>query len=115
MNDQQVETFKLKLLNLQKELLDDEISGEDATSIVKLDQSSVGRLSRMDALQGQAMSQEMKRRREIELQKIASALKRIDSGDYGYCLRCEEDIAIKRLEFDPAAPLCIKCASESEQ
>jgi len=41
---------------------------------------------------------------------VAAALKRIESGDYGYCLNCDEEIAVKRLEIDPAAPLCLDCA-----
>ena len=62
--------FKKRLLQQQKELLDLEETGNDAAKTVELDQTRVGRLSRMDALQGQAMSLEMKRRRQIELQKI---------------------------------------------
>jgi DnaK suppressor protein len=60
------------------------------------------------------MSQELGRRRRLELQKIASALARIDSGDFGWCLRCGEEIDVRRLELDPAAPLCIGCASAGE-
>jgi DnaK suppressor protein len=77
---------------------------------VELDQSKVGRLSRMDALQGQAMSQEAQRRRTIELQKIQSALKRIEEDEYGYCVKCGEFIGLGRLRVDPAAPCCVKCA-----
>jgi len=51
----------------------------------------MGRLSRMDALQGQAMAQETKRRDELELKRITTALQRIDAGDYGYCLNCFND------------------------
>ena len=78
---------------------------------VELDQSRVGRLSRMDALQGQAMALELARRREIELARIDAALKRLDAGEYGYCLTCDEEIALKRLELDPATPVCIDCAT----
>ena len=60
------------------------------------------------------MSLEAKRRRQVELQKITAALQRMEEGEYGYCLRCGEEIAVKRLELDPGAPLCIACASESE-
>lgn len=77
---------------------------------VELDQSRVGRLSRMDALQDQAMALETERRREIEIRRIGAALDRVKSGDYGYCLTCGEEIAPKRLEFDPATPVCIDCA-----
>lgn len=83
---------------------------EDARAVVTLDQQSVGRLSRMDALQGQAMAQEQDRRRESELARVEAALKRIDSGDYGYCISCDEPIAEKRLRLDPAVPTCVDCA-----
>ena len=92
----------------QLESLDD--TGREAAKTVELDQSRVGRLSRMDAMQGQAMSQEAGRRRELELQKIETALHRLEAGDYGYCLRCGEMINPARLAVDPAATLCIECA-----
>lgn len=89
-------------------------SSEDQRRPVELDQTRVGRLSRMDALQVQAMSIETERRRSIELNRIEAALDRIAEGDYGYCLLCGEDIAVKRLEFDPTATTCISCARETE-
>jgi DnaK suppressor protein len=82
---------------------------------VELDQARVGRLSRMDALQGQAMAEATDRRRHQELERIDAALARLAEGDYGFCLECGEAIAEKRLAFDPAAPLCIACASRQEQ
>lgn len=78
---------------------------------VELDQQKVGRLSRMDAMQGQAMAQETARRREIELQRIDAALARVAAGDYGYCVRCDEPIEPGRLKVDPATPICVDCAS----
>ena len=107
--------FKKRLLGLQAELRGLEETGDDAAKIVEVDQSRVGRLSRMDALQGQAMSLEAKRRRELELQRISAALQRLEQGEYGHCVQCGESIATKRLELDPAASLCIKCASEAER
>ena len=81
---------------------------------VELDQARVGRLTRMDAMQQQAMAQAAGRRTELELQRITSALTRIKSGNYGYCLRCEDEIAEKRLRFDPSVTLCISCAQNME-
>lgn len=106
--------YKQQLLDQQQMLLKLKKTGSDATRTVELDQTSVGRLSRMDALQGQAMSKERERRRDIELQRIASALARIESGNFGYCVACDERIAGKRLDFDPSAPLCIDCASKAD-
>jgi DnaK suppressor protein len=102
------------LLNLQDELQQVDESSREAASTVELDQTRVGRLSRMDALQGQAMSKATRQRRETELRRIAVALKRIESGDYGYCLECDEEIAPARLDIEPAAPLCINCASKRD-
>ena len=107
-------TFKRQLLRLQDELQQVDDTSREAASTVELDQTRMGRLSRMDALQGQAMSKATRQRREIELQRIIAALKRIESGDYGYCLECDEKIAVARLEIDPAAPLCINCASKRD-
>jgi DnaK suppressor protein len=115
MDEQQVEGFKGRLLRQRQALLGLQQTADEAAKTVELDQTSVGRLSRMDALQGQAMSQERDRRRRIELQRIAAALQRIETGDYGACVHCGEDIAIKRLELDPATPLCIDCASEADE
>ena len=77
---------------------------------VELDQQSVGRLSRMDAMQVQAMAQAVEDRRRARLQRIDAALKRLESGDYGYCVSCDEDIPVKRLEIDPATDRCVDCA-----
>ncbi len=115
MDEQRIEDFRKRLLEEQRALLSLQEAGEEATKTVELDQSSVGRLSRMDALQGQAMSQETERRRKLELQRIASALERIETGDYGHCLQCEAEIDVRRLEFDPATPLCIECASAADK
>lgn len=86
-------------------------SSTEGSRPVELDQTRMGRLSRMDALQGQAMAQETERRRKNELQRIEAALMRVESGDYGYCVTCGEEISAKRLALDPSTPLCIDCAS----
>lgn len=111
----EIQRFKQRLLALQQELLVMDETGQSASRTVTLDQSRVGRLSRMDALQGQAISSDMNRRRQLEIKAIAAALQRIENGDYGYCTQCEEAISAKRLEFNPSASLCIQCAANNEQ
>ncbi|MEM8743051.1 MAG: TraR/DksA C4-type zinc finger protein [Pseudomonadota bacterium] len=98
------------LLTRRKELQELSAGSADARETVTLDQQSVGRLSRMDALQQQAMAQATERQRAAELIKIEQALERISEGDYGYCVECGEDIPVKRLEIDPAVAQCIRCA-----
>ncbi len=78
---------------------------------VILDQQSVGRLSRMDALQVQAMSKAQESRRQARMLAIDAALKRLEDGAYGYCAECGDDIPAKRLDVDPVTPRCIECMS----
>lgn len=85
--------------------------GAQARATVTLDQQSVGRLSRMDALQGQAMAQGLEARRAGRLRAIAAALGRINDGDFGFCEDCGSFIGHGRLAADPCAPRCVSCAS----
>lgn len=82
----------------------------DSARPVELDQQSVGRLSRMDAIQQQSMAQAQERRRQGRLRAIDAALRRMEEGEYGYCEDCGEDIAAARLNHDPTAVRCIDCA-----
>ena len=104
-----IETFKSSLLEMQSELLELDSISKDSTATVVLDQSSVGRLSRMDALQGQQMALEAERRRKQELRLIKAALTRIENDEFGYCASCGEEIAVGRLTINPTAVHCVNC------
>jgi DnaK suppressor protein len=111
--DIDLDSARAALVARRQELLRLAASSAEARQPVELDQSRVGRLSRMDALQSQAMSVETDRRRKVELQQIEAALSRIGDGDYGYCVNCGEAIASKRLALSPTTPVCIDCAELS--
>ena len=81
----------------------------DSRAPVELDQQSVGRLSRMDAMQQQSMDLAREERRRQRLAILAAALRRMDEDEYGYCLSCGDDIAAARLVADLAATLCVDC------
>ncbi len=110
-----IEHFKEKLAQLRENLLAVEKSGKEAAKPVELDQSRVGRISRMDAIQAQSMAIEAKRRRENKIKAVGAAFERIKAGEFGFCLDCGEEIAEKRLEFDPTVLLCIECAKRREK
>ena len=105
-----IDKYKSMLLVRQEELTELVEETKENSAPVELDQTMVGRLSRMDAMQGQAMAEEVKRRRDNELSRIKAALQRITEDEYGYCLTCGDDIDEKRLELDPSISLCSKCA-----
>jgi len=106
-----IEKCRARLLARRDELENlSDISG-DQRGVVALDQQSVGRLSRMDALQQQAMAQATERKRIAEIARIDHALHLLAEGDYGFCETCGEEIAPKRLEADPSIAVCVKCAA----
>ena len=110
-----IDSLKTRLIAQRNALRDVAESSIEAAQTVELDQARVGRVSRMDAMQAQAMAKESERRRLLALQRIDSALQRIEDGDYGYCVACNEPIMARRLEVDPGALLCIDCARKAEQ
>ena len=113
LTDEQTKELRDDLLTVRKELQELVAVSKEGAKPVDLD-VPIGRLSRMDAMQAQAMAQASSQRREQMLRNITAALGRLERDEFGDCQSCEEPINPKRLEFDPTATLCIDCASESE-
>ena len=91
-----------------------EAGGGTDGAVVALDQQRVGRLSRMDALQAQAMAGATDARRARERRRLRQALARLEAGTFGLCADCDEPVAAGRLEIDPAAERCIACAGAAD-
>ena len=103
-------TIRQRLEKERAELLALSEAAADERRPVVLDQQSVGRVSRMDAIQVQAMAQSVEARRRARLPLIEAALRRLDAGDYGYCTDCGEQIPARRLAIDPTIARCVDCA-----
>ncbi len=110
MNEREIARLRERLLEDLAGLEAEDRLGAEAQGTVTLDQQAVGRLSRMDALQGQAMARATQERRNLQKRRIAAALARIGDGEFGWCVECGEAIAPRRLELDPCAATCINCA-----
>ncbi len=110
LKDADIARFRAALLAEKAELAAENRTAAEDQATVTLDQQSVGRLSRMDAMQRQAMAQATARRRRDRDKRIAAALSRIDDGEFGYCIDCGEDIGQARLTLDPTLPTCVSCA-----
>lgn len=104
------DAFRVRLAAEAEELRAQGDASRGERAPVTLDQQSVGRLSRMDALQVQEMAKASEGRRQTRLRQIQAALERLDGGDFGECRTCGEAIGAKRLGLDPAVPTCIACA-----
>lgn len=110
LNVAEIEQFRAALLKEQEDIRMEEDAGAEDRSPVKLDQQAVGRLSRMDAMQQQAMAKATSRRRAGRHLRIEAALQRIEEHEFGYCQDCGEEISKARLKLDPTLPNCVSCA-----
>ncbi|MFP7570830.1 TraR/DksA family transcriptional regulator [Marivita sp. S2033] len=110
MNETERARFRADILARLEDLAAEDTLGRGAQSVVSLDQQSVGRLSRQDALLNQSMAKASQSRRDRLRTALHAALDRLNHGTFGECEDCGEEIAHKRLELDPTATRCIECA-----
>ncbi len=110
----QIAQLRAQLVSQQQELAELLSNAGESTGPVTLDQQSVGRVSRIDAIQQQQMAIANQQQASDMLKRIELALRRIDDGEYGDCLQCGEPIAHARLQAQPFASLCIDCQSARE-
>ena len=85
------------------------ISGESARPR-DLEQDTVGRLSRIDALQNAGLTANLQERERSQLRQVVEALRRIEDGTYGLCNGCGVTIPMERLMVFPETLACGKCA-----
>ncbi|MDG1483385.1 MAG: TraR/DksA C4-type zinc finger protein [Myxococcota bacterium] len=97
------------LLDSLRRLLDDEAG---LAETVDLDQSRMGRVSRIDAIQQQKMAQATLRRHQQRLERVEAAIERYDEDpeEYGPCMRCGEPIGYRRLKAFPDVVVCVGCS-----
>lgn len=110
MTPDELEKFRKLLLQWRGDLLSTSAVRDESSATVHLDQQSVGRLSRMDAMQSQELAKATRVRADRQLKLITAALARIDNDEYGECRQCGEAINPRRLEIDPTSLHCIDCA-----
>ena len=109
-----ITNFKQQLESQQQNLQIQLQQSDDSTKPVTLDQQSVGRVSRIDAIQQQQMASANRGHTIALLKQVDAALKRIESDLYGLCLACDEPIALLRLQAQPHTANCISCQSKLE-
>ncbi len=114
MNAKDDNNIRDRLLDMRAAIESLADSREASSETVELDQTRMGRLSRMDAMQLQAMAKAGQARAKLELARIDAALRRLEEGDYGECLDCGEAISKGRLEANPTATRCVDCAEARE-
>ena len=105
----QIEALRVKLEEQKRDLSSQLSATAGAAKPVKLDQTAVGRLSRMDSMQSQAIVNASREAMKTRLNQCDAALQAVERGNYGFCRLCEEPIGVKRLSAKPEAPFCLQC------
>ncbi len=114
LSDEQLAAFRVELERQLEALAAQDAATAESRRPVELDQQSTGRLTRMDALQQQAMAKAAEQRRRAAAGRIRAALQRLDDDAYGDCVRCGEEIPIARLRLDPATAVCVPCLESDD-
>lgn len=107
---EQIEGIRDDLLR-QLGKLERSMKSNGATRPADLDQSCIGRLSRIEALQNQRFVQDLQEREKILFSQVLDALRRIEEGGYGLCSACHEPIRYERLQIFPETPSCAPCGT----
>ena len=114
MKKKELDRFR-KLLLLERQAILQHMGDLEGLSNSALDQGGGDEVDIASLEISQTAIQRLGNREKNLLKKIELALNKIDSGEYGVCEGCGEDIAIPRLEARPVAQFCIDCKTEQEQ
>ncbi len=111
LSPKQTSLIESDLKQLQLELKQQLGLSKESTDVVVLDQTSVGRVSRVDALQQQSMALSLQRTAMGKLKRVEVALAELQEGVFGYCQQCDEAIGFARLQIQPESKYCLNCQS----
>lgn len=109
MDAAQKEALRTKLKTLIERYIDDVKGMEEMTQPVK-PENSLGRISRMDAINTKGVLESSLRNKRNKLNKLRLALQQIDESSFGICDNCDKPIQEGRLMFLPESTRCIRCA-----
>ncbi len=109
MDDKAREMLKSKIEETIKELEEKIIGLEDITQPIS-PENSLGRVSRMDAINNKSVAEASLRSSKRKLSKLKIALTKIDDPKFGMCANCKNQIAPARLMFMPESTKCVRCA-----
>lgn len=109
MTEAQKSDLKEKIEKKIEEMEDEIIRLEDMTQPIS-PENSLGRVSRMDAINNKSVAEASLRSVRRRLDKLKDAITKIDEVGFGDCIRCKRPIPMARLMFMPESNKCVRCA-----
>jgi len=73
-------------------------------------ENAIGRISRMDAINNKTINDASLLKSKEKLKNLKIALEKLDTSDFGICIKCKGVIPIGRIMLMPHANKCVKCA-----
>jgi len=103
---------KLIKTRIEEEIEKTKLSIKDYKDMTKpiAPENSIGRVSRMDAINNKSVAEAALRESEEKLKKLNYVLTKIDNKEFGYCARCKKEIPFGRLLLMPQSIYCVNCA-----
>ena len=99
------DTIKAKINKLKIEIVDLKLLAKPIEP-----ENSIGRISRMDAINNKTITDRMLRNSEEKLKKLEYNLSQLETENFGNCRKCKNKINIKRLKLMPEVSTCVKCS-----
>ncbi|MCK5237217.1 MAG: TraR/DksA C4-type zinc finger protein [Deltaproteobacteria bacterium] len=109
MNSEEKKTLKEKVA-LEMEALQENIKKYEESSKPVAPDNSIGRLTRMEAINAKSISEASLANAKARLRKLGEALADIDDPEFGVCRGCGESIPVKRIMLMPESEYCVSCA-----
>lgn len=99
-------TIERKIVKAQREI-------EELEELTKpiAPENSIGRVSRMDAINNKSVNEAALGQTRQKLKKLERALENVEKDDFGTCYKCGQPIPMGRLVLVPESTLCMRCAS----
>jgi len=72
--------------------------------------NAIGRVSRMDAINNKSIVDAALRKAKERLKGLKLSLDKLDSSDFGVCVKCKKNIPIERILLAPQSSFCVNCA-----
>ena len=110
MTDTNRQLLKEKIIATIAEM-EEKIAKRTATIKPISPENAIGRISRMDAINNKGVADAAMRQAERKLVSLRVALTKIDSPNFGNCIRCKQQIQPARLMYMPESSECVRCAA----
>jgi DnaK suppressor protein len=113
MTEEQLEFYKGQILS-QIAKIEERLNSQASQAIATDTNEMADEIDRASVEEARRLELNRIEHDKLHLRKLKTALKRIESDDFGYCESCGDEIGHKRLQARPESRFCVECQSTKE-